>query len=147
MERRKIRPSIGYRLKNIAGQATLMKIKGSCIYDYDDVCKNATSDVVEDLEYLLGLAQKRKLRPLVDKYIKARDVQVMKDDMKKRPPRGAVICEPWRGIPSASDSVSLFRQEWNKTSFWIQDASIRDEETGSVSTIDCGRGLSCVTRL
>lgn len=115
------------RLHEIAGQASLMKVKGTCIYDYDDMCKNNYGDVVEDLEHLLELTQRRKLRPLVDKYIKARDVEIIQDAMRKHPPRGAIICEPWREHPSKQESVTQFHEEWRLKSSWVKHAIVEDE--------------------
>lgn len=146
VERQKIRrANIASRLKQFVEQAALMKLDGSCIYDHSNVCKNPHSDVSQDLEYLLGLTQKRRLRPLIDRYIKARDVQVMKADMMKRPPQGAVICEPWRGIltPTSPDSVAEYEQEWARSSFWLHVTATPNVGNSSRSSI----GGSGVRRL
>jgi hypothetical protein len=84
------------RVQEMLGQATLIKHPGTTVYDFDDMCKSEYGEVLRDLRFLLDLAQKRKLRPRVDRYIKARDVEIMQEDMHLHPPRGTVICEPWR---------------------------------------------------
>lgn len=86
------------RVKDILGQATLIKHPGTTVYDFHDMCKSSYGEVLRDLRYLLNLTQKRKLRPRVDRYIKSRDVEIMQEDMAIHPPRGAVICEPWREV-------------------------------------------------
>ncbi|KAL3910420.1 MAG: hypothetical protein SGILL_007696, partial [Bacillariaceae sp.] len=84
------------RVKQMLGQATLIKHPGTTVYDFDDMVKNEYGEVIRDLRYLLDLAQKRRLRPRVDRYIKSRDVEIMQEDMSIHPPKGTVICEPWR---------------------------------------------------
>mmetsp|Transcript_19751 Transcript_19751/g.31844 ORF Transcript_19751/g.31844 Transcript_19751/m.31844 type:complete len:154 (-) Transcript_19751:2112-2573(-) len=84
------------RVKEMLGQATLIKQPGTTIYDFDDMCKSNYGEVLRDLQYLLDQTKERRLRPKVDRYIKARDVEIMQEDMAMRPPGGTVICEPWR---------------------------------------------------
>ncbi|KAG7338803.1 hypothetical protein IV203_026279 [Nitzschia inconspicua] len=84
------------RIKELLGQATLINHSGTTVYDFDEMCKSSYGEVLRDLRYLLSLTQKRRLRPRVDRYIKSRDVEIMQEDMAIHPPRGTVICEPWR---------------------------------------------------
>jgi NADPH:quinone reductase-like Zn-dependent oxidoreductase len=84
------------RVKEMLGQATLIKHPGTTVYDFHDMCKSSYGEVLRDLRYLLNITQKRRLRPRVDRYIKSRDVEIMQEDMAIHPPRGTVICEPWR---------------------------------------------------
>ena len=55
-----------------------------------------TFSLQKDLNFLMRLLAMRKLRPTVDKYIKMRDVTIVREDMKRNPAVGAVVCEPWR---------------------------------------------------
>jgi NADPH:quinone reductase-like Zn-dependent oxidoreductase len=84
------------RVKELLGQATLIKHPGTTVYDFEEMCKTSYGEVLRDLRYLLNMTQKRRLRPRVDRYIKSRDVEIMQEDMAIHPPRGTVICEPWR---------------------------------------------------
>jgi NADPH:quinone reductase-like Zn-dependent oxidoreductase len=84
------------RVKEMLMQATLIKHPRTTVYDFHDMCKSSYGEVLRDLRYLLSITQKRRLRPRVDRYIKSRDVEIMQEDMAIHPPRGTVICEPWR---------------------------------------------------
>jgi NADPH:quinone reductase-like Zn-dependent oxidoreductase len=96
------------------GQATLIKHPGTSVYDFEEMSKSNYKEVVRDLHYLLDLTQKRRLRPKVDRYIKARDVEIMLEDMAIRPPRGAVICEPWREFVHEPEPVPSIKQRFQE---------------------------------
>jgi hypothetical protein len=98
------------RVKELLGQATLIKHPGTTVYDFDEMCKSSYSEVLRDMRYLLNLAQRRRLRPRVDRYIKSRDVEIMQEDMAIHPPRGTVICEPWREVTPEPQWQSSFQE-------------------------------------
>jgi NADPH:quinone reductase-like Zn-dependent oxidoreductase len=119
------------RMKEFVGQATLSNVEGTYIYDFHDVVSKRSKyygEVIRDLKYLLDLTQRRKLRPRVDRYIKPRDVEIMQEDMVRRPANGTVICEPWReqphqhlqhhqATPADPDPITSLEQmdAWNMT--------------------------------
>ncbi len=102
--------SLQSRVAAMLDQATLIKHKRTTIYDFEDMCKTNYGQVLRDLQYLLDLTQKRRLRPRVDRYIKSRDVEIMQEDMAIRPPRGAVICEPWREFIQEPQRQNCFQE-------------------------------------
>lgn len=104
------------RINEFVGQATLIKVPGTSIFDFQEMSTSSYGEVIRDLQYLLDLTQRRKLRPRVDRYIKPRDVEIMQEDMARRPPRGAVICEPWREHRDPDAISSLEQLEaWSHT--------------------------------
>jgi NADPH:quinone reductase-like Zn-dependent oxidoreductase len=108
--RNKSKNNIVDNIQELFGQAALIKHPGTSVYDFDEMSKSNYGEVVRDLQYLLDLTQKRKLRPKVDRYVKARDVEIMLEDMAVRPPRGAVICEPWREFVHEPETVPTLQE-------------------------------------
>ena len=106
-------------IENVVDQAALFLVSGGTVYDFKFECENDYNEVIvsttfcksrcepdiecvltfsvqKDLNFLMRLLAMRKLRPTIDKYIKMRDVAIVREDMKRHPAVGAVVCEPWR---------------------------------------------------
>lgn len=49
-----------------------------------------------DVKYLFRLLAQRKIRPKIDKYVKLSDIDSVREDMRRNPGSGAVVCETWR---------------------------------------------------
>lgn len=76
-------------LEDILERTCLMFASNAAIYDLDET----PNPKPEELNYLLDLLTRRRVRPEIDQFVSLDELKHLKDD---KPGTGVVVCEPWK---------------------------------------------------
>jgi NADPH:quinone reductase-like Zn-dependent oxidoreductase len=74
----------------------LSSIKRATLFDFQESYKTNKYKLKEDLQFLLTALTRRHIRPQIDRYVMLGDVPKVYQELRKTPPTGSIVCEPWR---------------------------------------------------
>lgn len=74
----------------------LSSIKRATLFDFQESYRANKYELKEDLQFLLTALSRRHIRPQIDRYVMLGDVPKVYQELRKTPPTGSIVCEPWR---------------------------------------------------
>jgi len=90
-------PTVPAELSYLLERSQLSMMDRATLFSYSEYVSQFRPEVYKDLDFLISLLSKRRLRPNIERFITLRDLSdAYKEVEENRPMKGAIICEPWK---------------------------------------------------